>query len=271
MCYAPDGGDLHQEGTINRCTDRIHFDCGYDTYFDSAPEPGEYLATHWNIGSDLNRFLVFGSGNVTVENTAPGAGFEFSCTGADCQFSDTSSDSDGTIVERSWDFGDGLVASDGAPSHSYANAGTYPVTLVVIDDDGSQATTTREVTVVGERPPSTLQVLRTGVRRTAESGGAGSWDYYSINVKRGTRNLRAKLSGPDCRMPSCDPDLDLYVRRGKKPSFNAFTCRPRLVGSNERCKVSKPRKGKWFIGVYVYDATTATQYAVSAKAKKRKR
>ena len=115
MCYAPDGGDLHQEGTIERCADRVHFDCGYDTYFDTAPEPGEYLATHWNIGSSLNRFLVFGGGNVTVENTAPGAGFEFSCAGANCQFSDTSSDSDGTIADRYWDFGDGFDASRRRP------------------------------------------------------------------------------------------------------------------------------------------------------------
>lgn len=266
MCYAPDGGDLHQEGTIDRCTDRIHFDCGFDTYFDSAPEPGEYLATHWNIGSSLNRFLAFDSGNVTVANTTPGAGFEFSCTVTSCQFSDTSSDSDGTIIERQWDFGDGSSASDGAPSHTFAEDGSYPVTLLITDDDGSQATTTREVTVGGA--PSTLQTLRAGARRTAKSGVSGSWDFYSVNVKRGTRTLQTKLAGPDCRMPSCDPDLDLYVRRGSKPNFDAFTCRPRLVGSNESCKIAKPRPGKWIVGVYVYDATTATQYSVSAKAKK---
>lgn len=33
------------------------FDCHFDTYFDAAPEPGEYLASHWNLGSPLNRYL----------------------------------------------------------------------------------------------------------------------------------------------------------------------------------------------------------------------
>jgi hypothetical protein len=60
VCYSPDGGNLHQDGTVTRCTDRIHFDCGADDYFDTAPEPGEYLATHWNLGSPLNRFIAFG-------------------------------------------------------------------------------------------------------------------------------------------------------------------------------------------------------------------
>ena len=57
LCYAPDGGDLNQSGTITTCPGAPRFDCGFDDYFDSAPEPGEYLDTHWNLGSPLNRFL----------------------------------------------------------------------------------------------------------------------------------------------------------------------------------------------------------------------
>jgi Bacterial pre-peptidase C-terminal domain len=57
MCYA-DGGDRNQT-MRGVCGDAERFDCGNDDYFDSAPEPGEYLSSHWNIGSRLNRFLVF--------------------------------------------------------------------------------------------------------------------------------------------------------------------------------------------------------------------
>lgn len=60
MCYSPDGGDRHQGGEVLRCDDRVHFDCGHDDYFDATPEPGEYLESSWNIGSPLNRFIVFG-------------------------------------------------------------------------------------------------------------------------------------------------------------------------------------------------------------------
>ncbi len=62
LCYAPDGGDRNQAGLTISCTDRPHFDCGGDDYFDPAPEPGEYLEGHWNLGSPLNRFIAFGGG-----------------------------------------------------------------------------------------------------------------------------------------------------------------------------------------------------------------
>jgi hypothetical protein len=60
MCYSPDGGDVNQGGTMSLCSDRVHFDCGADDYFDTAPEPGEYLETHWNLGSPLNNFIALG-------------------------------------------------------------------------------------------------------------------------------------------------------------------------------------------------------------------
>ena len=268
MCYAPDGGDLHQEGTIERCTDKVYFDCGFDTYFDSAPEPGEYLDSHWNIGSPLNRFIVFGSSNVTTTNTPPGAGFDFSCEERSCSFADTSTDSDGTIMSRSWDFGDGGTSSDGATSHRFDSDGTYPVTLTVTDDGGVTDTITRSVKV-GAATASTgsPRLLRKGAALPGRSGVTGTWAYYSVRVHRGAHSLKAKLSGPKCRLAACDPDLDLYVRRAKKPTFNAFACRPRLVGSNESCKIKHPKAGRWIVGVHVYSATTSTKYRVKASSR----
>lgn len=54
MCYA-DGAE-GPSGMLQRC-DKEQWDCGYDDYFDVAPEPDEYLVTHWNTGSVLNRFI----------------------------------------------------------------------------------------------------------------------------------------------------------------------------------------------------------------------
>jgi hypothetical protein len=57
MCYS-DGGD-RDVGMTTFCTDKMRFDCRHDTYFDTAPAPGSYLAGNWNLGSPLNRFVVF--------------------------------------------------------------------------------------------------------------------------------------------------------------------------------------------------------------------
>ncbi|HEX2071523.1 MAG TPA: hypothetical protein VHF90_07750 [Thermoleophilaceae bacterium] len=35
----------------------LPIDCGYDTYFDAAPEPGEWLDRHWNVGGAENPYL----------------------------------------------------------------------------------------------------------------------------------------------------------------------------------------------------------------------
>lgn len=60
MCYS-DGGDK-DVGLSVFCNDKMRFDCRNDTYFDTAPEPNEYLSDHWNLGSPLNRFIAFDDG-----------------------------------------------------------------------------------------------------------------------------------------------------------------------------------------------------------------
>ena len=51
----------------------------------------------------------------------------------------SSSDPDGTIVQYLWEFGDGNGAEGALATHSYTSAGTYPVTLTVVDDHGSSS------------------------------------------------------------------------------------------------------------------------------------
>ncbi len=67
MCYSPDGGNLNQSGLTTNCDGAVRFDCGFDDYFDSAPEPGEYLESHWNLGSPLNLYLAFSADGTPIE------------------------------------------------------------------------------------------------------------------------------------------------------------------------------------------------------------
>ena len=62
-------------------------------------------------------------------------------------FTDSSTDNDGNIVSRSWNFGDSTTSTATNPSKTYSAAGTYTVTLTVTDDDGATNTKTASVTV----------------------------------------------------------------------------------------------------------------------------
>jgi len=64
-------------------------------------------------------------------STEPGSAVSFDGTG--------SSDPDGNILTWDWDFGDGSVGSGATPTHAYATAGDYTVTLVVTDDSGTKS------------------------------------------------------------------------------------------------------------------------------------
>ncbi|MGC0271840.1 PKD domain-containing protein [Pseudactinotalea sp. Z1739] len=99
---------------------------------------------------DVLDHYTLGSGN--VPNVPPVAEFDHVVEGLQVAFDASgSSDSDGAIVSYEWDFGDGDTGSGVSPSHTYAESGTYQVTLTVTDDDGASAELTREVSVV--EPP----------------------------------------------------------------------------------------------------------------------
>jgi PKD repeat protein len=59
---------------------------------------------------------------VTSGNQPPTVTFTSSCSGYMCDFSDTSTDVDGTVVAWSWDFGDGNTSTEQSPSHTYVRS-----------------------------------------------------------------------------------------------------------------------------------------------------
>jgi len=87
------------------------------------------------------------SGGGSDENNPPLADFTAVPDGLAVVFTDASSDSDGSIASRVWDFGDGGTSSDANPVHTYATTGSYDVTLTVTDDDGAMGSKTVSITV----------------------------------------------------------------------------------------------------------------------------
>ena len=87
----------------------------------------------------------------------PSAGFLYAPvapTSADLvQFTDTSSDSDGTIVAWAWDFDEGTMSDVQNPTHTFPTGGIFNVRLTVTDSNGLTGTTVQAVEVTGVQRP----------------------------------------------------------------------------------------------------------------------
>jgi PKD repeat protein len=95
-----------------------------------------------------------GAGAGSPGNSLPTASFSAACSGGSCAFTDLSSDSDGSIAEWQWSFGDQGTATTRNPSHTYAAAGTYRVTLQVLDNAGGSSSVSKDVVLAAA--PSNL-------------------------------------------------------------------------------------------------------------------
>jgi VCBS repeat-containing protein len=75
-----------------------------------------------------------------------------------------SSDPDGDALTYTWDFGDGATATGAAPTHAFADSGTYTVTLAVDDGHGNRDSDALVVTVRNVTPSAALSGPGSGVR-----------------------------------------------------------------------------------------------------------
>jgi PKD repeat protein len=109
---------------------------------------------------------------VSPSGGTPVANFTFTTSGLTANFTDTSTDTGGSIGTHSWNFGDGSTSTATSPSHTYAASGTYSVSETVTDSvSGTSNTKTASVTV-----STSSQLLgNTGL----ESGTAAPWTLTS--------------------------------------------------------------------------------------------
>ena len=132
-------------------------------------------SSEYSTASLRPRLIVTYGASSGGGNVAPAATFGFSTSDLQVAFTDQSTDSDGTITSRTWNFGDGNTSNAQNPSHTYASAGTYTVTLTVTDNDGATDSTSQSVTVTSggsSGQPVTLS-LQQGV-----NGYTGTQDTY---------------------------------------------------------------------------------------------
>ena len=116
----------------------MHQICESSSYY-LTPSCSEKVTTIFGDGG--------GDDEVDDPNTPPTADFTYQADGLTVQFTDASTDSDGTIVSWNWNFGDGNSSTSQYPLHSYSESGTYSVSLTVTDNDGDTGSTSKSVSV----------------------------------------------------------------------------------------------------------------------------
>lgn len=184
------------------------------------------------------------SGCGGTANTPPTANFSVTTSGLVASFTDNSSDPDGSIASRSWNFGDGTTSTATSPSKTYATAGTYSVVLTVTDNRGATAARTQSVTVTGVTPPAG-NTLTNGVAQAGLAAQAGQQLAYVMDVPAGATNLKFTMNGGS-------GDADLYVRFGSAPTTTAYDCRPYLSGNGETCSIANVQAGRYYVMVNAY-------------------
>jgi PKD repeat protein len=168
-----------------------------ETISHTYAEPGTYTVTLFvddgQGGWDSASTVVAIEASPPPPNAAPTASFGFSCSNQTCSFDGSgSADSDGTIEAHSWAFGDGTTASGETAQHTYAEAGSYTVTLTVTDNGGATATGSQVVTIEASPPPPTVISLTAsgykvkGLQKVDLSwngAGGASYDVYRNAAK----------------------------------------------------------------------------------------
>ncbi|HEY2394474.1 MAG TPA: pre-peptidase C-terminal domain-containing protein [Rudaea sp.] len=212
----------------------------------AAPSVGTYYVM-------LNAYASFTGVTLTGSYTAPGSGgtptanFTFTTSSLTATFTDTSTDSGGTIGSHAWTFGDGGTSTATSPSHTYAAAGTYSVTETVTDSvNGHTSSKTSSVTVSTASCGGTVLCSGVAVALASQAKGTVS-PNYTLVVPVGKTSVVFTISGGS-------GDADLYVKIGSAPTTTSYSCRPYLTGNSETCTFNSPTAGTYYVNVRAYAA-----------------
>ena len=146
----------------------------------SGNNSGETAAAGWDYTTGFGSLIVSqvvanvgstGGGGGGTGGT-PVANFSDTVSGLTATFTDSSTDSGGTLSAHAWTFGDGSTSTATSPSHTYAAAGTYSVTETVTDSvSGTTSSKTASVTVTASGGGSSQLIVNGGF----ETGAASPW------------------------------------------------------------------------------------------------
>lgn len=154
--------------------------------------------------------------DITVRgpNVAPTAAFSLDCDWLACTFDGSAStdpDADGSVVDYSWDFGDGVSGTGMTTSHMFASEGQATVTLTVTDDRGGTGVIAHDVELVrapNSAPQASFKVSCSGMDCDFDASGSSdpdpdgaitsyAWDFGDGSTATGVVTSHAYQSQAD--------------------------------------------------------------------------
>jgi PKD repeat protein len=166
----------------NAWTPTLGGDASLGTLFDQLINGDPYyIQAEWSNG-DVNCGMRPSPGAVAPSFAASAPDYIGSAVSLD----PSTSTSAHPISSATWNFGDGASAFSRGPAtpvlHAYSHAGTYTVTLTLVDDRGNLQTASRQLTVTDE-PPTAGFAISAGPH---PQGSAVSFDGSGSNDPDGT-------------------------------------------------------------------------------------
>jgi len=195
---------------------------------------------------------------VKIEADAPPvAKFTATVDGKQVNFVDQST---GNPTRWSWDFGDGASSSAQNPIHTYAVAGTYTVTLTVINDAGFNETS-QAVKIEAAPPVAKFKCQVTGMNATCADQSTGNptswlWEFgdgdtsteqnpvHSYSVA-GDYTVKLTVTNADGSNSASDV---VKIEAGEEPTADfAFTVNGNTVNFVDR-STGEPTNWAWNFG-----------------------
>lgn len=191
MCYN-DGGTNGSLYSTGYCATEV-FDCGKNDYFHRSPPAGSYLATKWNLGNAVIRYIEFGVPTLTSLSCSPSS-YEIG-TSTTCSFMATD---DGTVrYTVSW--GDSTTTVIPSPStfttpgvtqsasKTYSMTGTKTITVSVVDNVGNAGNTLSTIVTVNPAVPPTMDLLTCTPPSPTETGMSVPCSFRASDTSTGVR------------------------------------------------------------------------------------